>query len=251
MEILDDSIRITDEVGQAVENEIIEKTLRRNIYSMFNIGKILIREKLNPIFAGRRRKKLIGTDFTIISNNCWGGHVYRFFGIPYNSPTIGLFFFAEDYIMFLSELKGFLNCDLEFITREESRHRDILKSEEYEGVPIGKLCYKGNAIEIIFLHYGSEKEAYEKWTRRVKRVNFNRLLIKNSYQNLCTDEILNQFAMLPYKNKVFFVHKPFNKYDFTVVYRECIGKRLVSNDTNNFKKYVNLYRLINSVYESY
>ena len=216
---------------------------------MFSIVKFFIREKLNFVFAGRRRKKLIGTDFTIISNNCWGGHVYRFFGIAYNSPTIGLFFFAEDYIMFLRELEGFLNIELEFISRKESKHSEVLMNKEYEGVPIGKLCYKGNTVEIVFLHYRSEKEAYEKWTRRVKRVNLNRLLIKNSYQNKCTEEILEQFAMLPFKNKIFFVHKPFIEYDFTVVYRECIGKDFVLNDTNNFRKYVNLNRLINSVYD--
>ncbi|WP_113846262.1 DUF1919 domain-containing protein [Enterococcus durans] len=25
----------------------------------------------------------------IISNNCWGGHVYRYFGMKYLSPAIG------------------------------------------------------------------------------------------------------------------------------------------------------------------
>lgn len=36
-------------------------------------AKVKIREKLNPVFAPFRRKKLIADDFTIISNNCWGG----------------------------------------------------------------------------------------------------------------------------------------------------------------------------------
>ena len=74
------------------------------------------------------------------------------FGIAYNSPTIGLFFFAEDYIMFLRELEGFLNIELEFISRKESKHSEVLMNKEYEGVPIGKLCYKGNTVEIVFLH---------------------------------------------------------------------------------------------------
>lgn len=36
-------------------------------------AKINIREKLNPYFAKYRRNKLKNKNFTIISNNCWGG----------------------------------------------------------------------------------------------------------------------------------------------------------------------------------
>lgn len=35
--------------------------------------KLKIRKKLNPLFAKSRRLKLNNNDFTIISNNCWGG----------------------------------------------------------------------------------------------------------------------------------------------------------------------------------
>lgn len=51
-----------------------------------------------------RRSKIKNKDFTIISNNCWGGYVYRYYGLEYNSPTIGGYFFSEDYIKFLKNL---------------------------------------------------------------------------------------------------------------------------------------------------
>ncbi len=35
--------------------------------------KIVLRKKMNPLLGSLRRKKLNNTDFTIISNNCWGG----------------------------------------------------------------------------------------------------------------------------------------------------------------------------------
>ena len=38
---------------------------------------------------------------TIFSNNCWGGMIYESYNLPKNSPTVGLFFFADDYIFFL------------------------------------------------------------------------------------------------------------------------------------------------------
>lgn len=37
------------------------------------IIKVKTRERLNPYFAGFRRKQLKNKGFTIISNNCWGG----------------------------------------------------------------------------------------------------------------------------------------------------------------------------------
>ncbi len=41
--------------------------------------------------AKLRRKALRFTDFTIISNNCWGGMIYESYNLPKQSPTVGLF----------------------------------------------------------------------------------------------------------------------------------------------------------------
>ena len=59
--------------------------------------------------ADWRKKQLKSTDFTIISNNCWGGMIYESYNLPKESPTVGMFFMAKDYIEFLSDLKGLLN----------------------------------------------------------------------------------------------------------------------------------------------
>lgn len=58
----------------------------------FGIIQRKIREQTNPLFVKSRRQRLNRCDFSIISNNCWGGSVYRYFGLPYQSPTAGLFF---------------------------------------------------------------------------------------------------------------------------------------------------------------
>ena len=52
--------------------------------------------------ANYRKKQLKYTDFTIISNNCWGGMIYESYNSPKESPTVGMFFMAKDYIEFLS-----------------------------------------------------------------------------------------------------------------------------------------------------
>jgi len=166
---------------------------------IFKSIRIKIREILNPIIGPIRRDVLVNKGailpFTIISNNCWGGHVYRFFAESYASPTIGMYFFTPDYIKLLNNLEYYFNLPLDFITYKESKYKN--KLEEYGGdnlsCPIGKL----DDIECIFLHYSTQQEAKDKWERRKKRINWDNLYVKMSEQNLCTEEHLKAFDLLP------------------------------------------------------
>ena len=127
--------------------------------------------------ANHRKKHLKSTDFTIISNNCWGGMIYESYNLPKESPTVGMFFIAKDYIEFLSDLKGYVNGKLTFIKPEESRWKDmpqISGDKRFGSYPVGVLSNGKNTIEIFFLHYHSEQEAREKWERRVQRINWNK-----------------------------------------------------------------------------
>lgn len=51
-----------------------------------------IKNYVSPVLQPIRRKKLNNTDFTIISNNCWGGVCYEYFGMEKATPTVGMFF---------------------------------------------------------------------------------------------------------------------------------------------------------------
>ena len=97
-------------------------------------------------FANMRKKKLKGTDFTIISNNCWGGMVYESYNLPKESPTVGLFFFADDYIFFLKNLKECLNAPLKFIQPEDSKCKDrseLTDDKRFGHYTIGQLSTGG------------------------------------------------------------------------------------------------------------
>lgn len=163
--------------------------------------RLKVNKYLRKIPANTRKKKLKYDDFTIISNNCWGGMIYESYNLPKESPTVGLFFMASDYIKFLSDIHGYLEQNLSFIDPNESKYKDFLETDpRFGSYPIGKL----KDIEIMFLHYHSEEEAKEKWERRCKRVNWNRLLVKFNDQNGCTERDVKDFLKLPYKNKLFF-----------------------------------------------
>lgn len=215
-------------------------SLIENIIDKFRVKG---REKiLNPILGRVRCKMLNNSDFTIISNNCWGGHVYRFFGLTYDSPTIGLYMFSEDYVKFVHHLKEYLDMPLKFITCKESRYRDILETRGGHNTtcPIGML----GDIEIIFLHYHSSEEALEKWIRRKDRIHWDNMIFKMSEQNLCKFEYLKEFDSLQAKNKLVFTSKDYG-LDSQVIFGDFLGKDEVPNDTLHFRKYVDLIKLIN------
>lgn len=80
-----------------------------------NIAKY-VKRKLKKIIATIRRIFLLkNRDFTIISNNCWGGHVYRYFNLPYQSPTVGLFIVSKDYIKLLKNFVFYMETPITFI----------------------------------------------------------------------------------------------------------------------------------------
>lgn len=180
-----------------------------------------------------------GNSLNIISNNCWGGHVYRYFNLPYNSPTVGLFFFTEDYIRFLSNIKYYLSLNFKFISQEKSRYSEELKKRNTPPCPIGVL----DDIEIVFLHYHLEEEARTKWNRRKERLDLDNTIVKMSEQNLCTPDHLRAFNQLPFKRKFVLVHKDYG-IESQIVCKEFIKKGEVTNDTDEFRRHVNLIRLV-------
>src|SRR5690606_24670996 len=110
------------------------------------------------------KRKLQNRDFTIISDNCWGGFVYQNYNLSYSSPFVGLFIFSPDYIELLENLDDYLNKDLSFIQPSKSKYKEILLEDNtFDKYPIGLL---GDNVEIHFLHYKDDKEALQKWEYR-------------------------------------------------------------------------------------
>lgn len=166
-------------------------------------------------FSSIRKKKLRDTNFTIISNNCWAGMIYESYSLPKQTPTVGLFFMPEDYLLFLEHLPLFLSssASLSFIKPSNSRWFSFMKNQRSFGTyPIGVLkVEEGSAtisVEIFFMHYASPEEAKQKWERRLKRINWNRLLVKFDDQNGCSSNEIYKFESLPFKNKICFVSSP-------------------------------------------
>lgn len=150
-------------------------------------------------------KALIGNDTSIICSNCFAGRVMQDIGMEYNTPTLGLYIWAEDYLEFLSNLKYYLTeAKIEFVDHSKYELGNERRRNWSHWYPVGLL---GGKVEIQFLHYHSEEEAAEKWYRRAKRINWDKLLVIGFEQNLCTPNHILAFDKLPYKFKLFFSSK--------------------------------------------
>lgn len=208
------------------------KTILKKIYEYF--------EHKIQIFRGKYILKC--NDFTIISNNCWGGRVYQRYALPYTSPTVGLMFYADEYIKFVSNLKYYLDQELTFIPKTESKYYQYYKEKD-KYYPIGVL----DDIEIVFLHYKSEEEARKKWNRRKARINWNNLIVKFNDQNRCTPEHIKAFDQLPYQHKVCFVANPVKGTKNTILFKEFEGLNCIPNDIQSYVKYIDIDKYLNSL----
>ena len=172
-------------------------------------------------------------DASLLSMNCFAGHVYQDLHWPYTTPTAGLFFYAADFCSLVENI-DILKRPVLF--KKESKWQsanDEMPNREH-WYPIG--YFEGTDIEIHFLHYRTEKEALEKWNRRVSRFNFDKFIAIGFQQNECTPEIIERFTKAPIKNKVFFTNI---NLDYPgVIY---IDKFKDKTDSPDPYKYVNVY----------
>lgn len=223
---------------------------------MYLINRIIFElkeiQKKISLFCGRtifkpiriyRNLRLKNKNFSIISNNCWGGGIYQRLNLPYTTPTIGLYFYADDYIKFLSNLEYYLSLTPIIISKEQSKYKDqLLNLKVYRDFPIGVL----DDIEIIFLHYRDGKKAVSKWEKRKERVNLHNLIVKFNDQNDCTEDHLLNFEKLPFKNKICFTAQEYASCQNLSIIRQRNSNHIRS-DMRAFKKPINMIEYINNM----
>lgn len=202
-----------------------------------------VKARIKQRVAEYRKGRLINKDFSIISDNCWSSFIYQHFNLPYRSPFAGLFLFSPDYLKLLNDLERHLSCELHFIDANDSRYKDeLIINKTFGKYPIGVI----NGIEIHFLHYTSEQEARDKWNKRVKRINFNNLIVKFCDRDLATPELIEQFLALPYKNKIFLTSQNYQHSQALKLKNE--DGAYVMREWRNFRKTINPTKLINGFY---
>lgn len=168
------------------------------------------------------RIRLKNKTFSIISSNCLGGLICSNLNIRFNSPTINLLIKPADFVKFLSNLKFYLDCDVEEIK---------VQGIDY---PVGKLG--GGDVLLHFVHYKSFEEAKQKWNTRKQRINFDNIFVIMAQRNGCTYEDLKAFDKLEFKNKVVFTAKEYPEINSAYV---LLGRDPKDEDVGDLPGYKN------------
>jgi uncharacterized protein (DUF1919 family) len=190
-----------------------------------------------------RLKKLRNKNFSVICNNCTAGMgIYQKLGLRYTTPTIGLFFYSDDYIKFLEDFEKNIKLPIEF--KKTSKHPEVNVVIKKHPYPIGVL---GNDIEVQFNHYANEAEAAEKWARRSERINFNNLFFMYSDRHNFEEDFLKRYEKLPFKHKIFFSSKPRDYPGLVVFVREFENESEVGGSAirREYEKYFDVIKWLN------
>lgn len=192
-----------------------------------------LRKRLERARKDLRRAFLRNRDFTVISNNCFGGFVYQRYALPYRTPTAGLFFMPDDYLKLLGDPRRYFAAPLRFIDPLQARCAAALGAADpaYGSYPVARLL----DVEIYFMHYATPEEAREKWTRRCARINWDNLLVKFCDQNGATEEQIRAFDQLPYPHKVCFTARAYPGAGSVVPLRADRGQPCVRAETEELR----------------
>jgi uncharacterized protein (DUF1919 family) len=191
---------VEDQRVRAVARTGLERTIAR-LQRLLSFDKRL-QEKFNFL----NRIGLKNRDFTIVSDNCWGGFVYKQFGLKYKSPFVNLFLFPRCFIALLKDFERVMDSELIFIDPRKSKHlKQMLDAGGPLTYPVGVI---GDGIELHFLHYPSEAHAYAKWQERKQRINRSNMLFKFCDRLLETPDLIGEFDALPYQHKVCLTKEP-------------------------------------------
>lgn len=160
------------------------------------LNMLISTEKLRKLYKFINRIRLRNKDFSLIASNCNGMFILKDLNLPYKSPFVNLWMYPNDFLNFLTNIEYYMSQTLNFVQKPGIKY------------PVAEL----DDITIYFQHFSSAQEAREKWNKRLQRINKQNMFIMMTDRDGCTNEMMQKFDNLPYKNKVIFTHKPYPKF---------------------------------------
>lgn len=128
---------------------------------------------------------------SIISNNCWGGLMYKRLGLKCMSPFKNLYFLDKDYIKLLKNLDKYMQ-----ITPEPNGFDyDPVSHVKYPVLSLGDVNIQCN-------HFSNHTVAIDRWLNLRERLNYDNLFVEMYTVN---EDIAMQFSDIEYNRKICFV----------------------------------------------
>lgn len=136
----------------------------------------------------RSRKRNKNKNFSLLVGNCLGGYVYHQLGLKFNSPTINLMIYDDDFFKIVSNPSYYLSQEI-----------TPFVDPDYPNVPSGKI----DDVIIHFTHYKTVEEGEKYWNKRKKRINWDNLYIIAADMRL-SEEQIKAYANVKCKKLVIF-----------------------------------------------
>ena len=182
----------------------------------FSNFKTILLTKQRENFNQKKRKRLKGQNYSIISRNCVGGIIYHDLGLKFNSPTINLSMDNDDFLTFLENLESFL-----------TKGKMVQLDSSNQSYPVGCLKNEDKCITLNFVHYYSFEEGRDKWFERSKRVDFQNIFViwEFSKEGGPSDDQWQRFCNLKFNNKILLTGKKFDVKDSHIFKLNIYGSK--------------------------
>lgn len=185
----------------------------------------------HTLLVNKVRRSVDLTNVSLISMNCIGGVFYHDVEARFLTPTINLFFTADDFIKFVNHMEHYLSVT-----------PIVTMGKEY---PVGQL----DDIKIYFMHFNSIEDALSKWEERKKRINPDRVFVIMVEQNGFTDQNFHGFLRIKYP-KILFTRNPNHQSDDIIYFEKYRDLEELPNiiDKREFYKDMKLPQAVNKAY---
>ena len=175
---------------EEIKNEALECGVKR--VQIIDGQKFLL-----PLFDFRRYAQLIQNPVTILSDDCWGGYVYKRLGLEFSSPLINIFWDRREYSKFIQDPSFYLGTELTVI-RDGNLKMGV--------PPIGQLGDANRTVQLHFVHNIDFAEAKMQRKRRMKRINLDNKFVKMGFvgSDEGTDKYIEAFEKCRYPKNLFY-----------------------------------------------
>ncbi len=130
---------------------------------------------------------------SIISDDCWGGLIYHYLGLRFESPFINFFITYGDYLKMVSDLEFYMS-------------KPMVKERDGTALSftMGSLGEGNKKIYLNFNHAYTFEDAKADFDRRRERIHMNNLFVKMAYGwGGYSENVVHEFDKLLYEKKIF------------------------------------------------
>jgi len=207
---------------QSVKNDVVSEICKEYSVPREKLMRSVVMHQAHFDFGRYMRLRTGG--LSIISNNCWGGYMYRRLDLRCLSPFRNLYLDDEDFLPLLADLRG--HCAMEPVF-------DRFEKDEL-GVthPVMRL---GDDVRIHFNHVKTPEEAAAQWYARVDRINWDNLFVMMQTMDRGSELAFNaldaypkRICFVPYEtdqpHSLRIIQRPQDRYFFDAVNSTAITR---------------------------